>query len=95
MKKLFFSLCAVGLSCAAFGAGPEASIVPKPLSVTPGAGTFTVTASTVIGVGKDAELRRSARIFAGEVAPVVGGVMKTAAGGDIRLAVDGSLEAEA
>ena len=95
MKKLFFSLCAVGLSCAAFGVGPEASIVPKPLSVTPGAGTFTVTASTVIGVGKDAELRRSARIFAGEVAPVVGGVMKTAAGGDIRLAVDGSLEAEA
>ncbi len=95
MKRLFFSLCAVGLSCAAFGAGPEASIVPKPLSVTPGAGTFTVTASTVIGVGKDAELRRSARIFAGEVAPVVGGVMKTAAGGDIRLAVDGSLEAEA
>ena len=95
MKKLFFSLCAVGLSCAAFGAGPEVNIVPKPLSVTPGAGTFTVTASTVIGVGKDAELRRSARIFAGEVAPVVGGVMKTAAGGDIRLAVDGSLEAEA
>lgn len=61
----------------------------------PGAGTFTVTASTVIGVGKNAELRRSARIFAGEVAPVVGGVMKTAAEGDVRLAVDGSLEAEA
>lgn len=76
MKRLFFSLCAVGLSCAAFGAGPEVNIVPKPLSVTPGAGTFTVTASTVIGVGKNAELRRSARIFAGEVAPVVGGVMK-------------------
>ena len=51
MKRLFFSLCAVGLSCAAFGAGPEVNIVPKPLSVTPGAGTFTVTASTVIGVG--------------------------------------------
>ena len=66
MKRLFFSLCAVGLSCAAFGAGPEVNIVPKPLSVTPGAGTFTVTASTVIGVGKNAELRRSARIFAGE-----------------------------
>ena len=95
MKRLFFSLCAVGLSCAAFGAGPEVNIVPKPLSVTPGAGTFTVTASTVIGVGKNAELRRSARIFAGEVAPVVGGVMKTAAEGDVRLAVDGSLEAEA
>ena len=91
MKRLFFSLCAVGLSCAAFGAGPEVNIVPKPLSVTPGAGTFTVTASTVIGVGKNAELRRSARIFAGEVAPVVGGVMKTAAEGDVRLAVDGSL----
>ena len=85
MKRLFFSLCAVGLSCAAFGAGPEVNIVPKPLSVTPGAGTFTVTASTVIGVGKNAELRRSARIFAGEVAPVVGGVMKTAAEGDVRL----------
>ena len=95
MKRLFFSLCAVGLSCAAFGAGPEVNIVPKPLSVTPGAGTFTVTASTVIGVDKNAELRRSARIFAGEVAPVVGGVMKTAAEGDVRLAVDGSLEAEA
>ena len=95
MKRLFFSLCAVGLSCAAFGAGPEVNIVPKPLSGTPGAGTFTVTASTVIGVGKNAELRRSARIFAGEVAPVVGGVMKTAAEGDVRLAVDGSLEAEA
>ena len=95
MKRLFFSLCAVGLSCAAFGAGPEVNIVPKPLSVTPGAGTSTVTASTVIGVGKNAELRRSARIFAGEVAPVVGGVMKTAAEGDVRLAVDGSLEAEA
>ena len=95
MKRLFFSLCAVGLSCAAFGAGPEVNIVPKPLSVTTGAGTFTVTASTVIGVGKNAELRRSARIFAGEVAPVVGGVMKTAAEGDVRLAVDGSLEAEA
>lgn len=96
MKRLFFSLCAVGLSCAAFGAGPEVNIVPKPLSVTPGAGTFTVTASTVIGVGKNAELRRSARIFAGEVAPVVGGVMKTAAEGDVRLAVGrGSLEAEA
>ena len=54
MKRLFFSLCAVGLSCAAFGAGPEVNIVPKPLSVTPGAGTFTVTASTVIGVGKNA-----------------------------------------
>ena len=37
MKRLFFSLCAVGLSCAAFGAGPEVNIVPKPLSVTPGA----------------------------------------------------------
>lgn len=85
MKRLFFSLCAVGLSCAAFGAGPEVNIVPKPLSVTPGAGTFTVTASTVIGVDKNAELRRSARIFAGEVAPVVGGVMKTAAEGDVRL----------
>ena len=48
MKRLFFSLCAVGLSCAAFGAGPEVNIVPKPLSVTPGAGTFTVTASTVM-----------------------------------------------
>lgn len=83
MKRLFFSLCAVGLSCAAFGAGPEVNIVPKPLSVTPGAGTFTVTASTVIGVDKNAELRRSARIFAGEVAPVVGGVMKTAAEGDV------------
>ena len=65
MKRLFFSLCAVGLSCAAFGAGPEVNIVPKPLSVTPGAGTFTVTASTVIGVGKNAELRRSARILPG------------------------------
>lgn len=49
MKKLFFLLCAFSLSGAAHGAGPEANIVPRPASVVPGEGTFTVTASTVIG----------------------------------------------
>lgn len=48
MKKLFFLLCACSLSCAALGAGPEANIVPRPVSVVPGEGTFTLTASTVI-----------------------------------------------
>ena len=95
MKRLFFSLCAVGLSCAAFGAGPEVNIVPKPLSVTPGARTITVTASTVNGVRKNDKLQRTAPNIDEEVTPIVGGVMKTAAEGDVRLAVDGSLEAEA
>ena len=62
MKRLFFSLCAVGLSCAAFGAGPEVNIVPKPLSVTPGAGTFTVTASTVIGAARPGFLPGRSRL---------------------------------
>lgn len=49
MKKLFFLLCACSLSGAVLGIGPEANIVPRPASVVPGEGTFTLTASTVIG----------------------------------------------
>lgn len=94
MKKTFLLFCAVTLSCAAFGADSGVNIVPKPLSVTPAGGTFTVSASTVIAAGKDAELRRVAGLFAETVEPIVGGRMKTAAAGDIRLAVDSALSAE-
>lgn len=64
MKKLFFLLCACSLSGAALGIGPEANIVPRPASVVPGEGTFTLTASTVIGHGPrrpTAERRRTLR----------------------------------
>ena len=95
MKKLFFLLCACSLSCAALGAGPEANIVPRPVSVVPGEGTFTLTASTVIGTGRDARLRRIAELFAETVEPVLGGRMKSAAGGAVSLATDDTLAPEA
>ena len=94
MKKLFFLLCAFSLSGAAFGAGPEANIVPRPVSVVPGEGTFTITASTVIGTGRDTQLRRVAELFVGVVEPVLGGRMKSAAEGAVSLATDGALAAE-
>lgn len=94
MKKLLLSLGAAVLSCAAFGAGPAADIVPKPLSVKPGEGTFTVTAATAIAAGRDAGLRRVAELFAEFVEPTLGGRMKSAASGDIRLMVDPTLGAE-
>ena len=50
MKKLILMLCAVGLSGAAFAAGGEVNIVPKPLSVTLRQGTFRVTPHTEIAV---------------------------------------------
>ena len=95
MKKLFFLLCACSLSCAALGAGPEANIVPRPVSVVPGEGTFTLTASTVIGTGRDARLRNVAELFAEAVEPVLGGRMKSAAGGAVNLTTDDTLAAEA
>ncbi|MBS5524427.1 MAG: glycoside hydrolase family 20 zincin-like fold domain-containing protein, partial [Alistipes sp.] len=95
MKKLFFLLCACSLSGAALGAGPEANIVPRPASVVPGEGTFTLTASTVIGTGRDARLRNVAELFAEAVEPVLGGRMKSAAGGAVNLTTDDTLAAEA
>ena len=95
MKKLFFLLCACSLSGAALGAGPEANIVPRPASVVPGEGTFTLTASTVIGTGRDARLRNVAELFAEAVEPVLGGRMKSAAGGTVNLTTDDTLAAEA
>lgn len=95
MKKLFFLLCAFSLSGAAHGAGPEANIVPRPASVVPGEGTFTVTASTVIGTGRDAQLRRVADLFAETVEPALGGRMKSAAEGAVSLTTDNTLAAEA
>lgn len=71
MKKLILMLCAVGLSGAAFAAGGEVNIVPKPLSVTLRQGTFRVTPQTEIAVEeKNAELKRAAEIFSEAVAPL-------------------------
>ena len=95
MKKLLFLLCAFSLSGAAHGAGPEANIVPRPASVIPGEGTFTVTASTVSGTGRDARLRRIADLFAETVEPALGGRMKSAAEGAVSLTTDNTLDAEA
>lgn len=96
MKKLILMLCAVGLSGAAFAAGGEVNIVPKPLSVTLRQGTFRVTPQTEIAVEeKNAELKRAAEIFSEAVAPVVGGEMKTGKQGAIDVRIDPALEAEA
>ena len=94
MKRFFLLCCAVCLSGVAFGAGAEVNIVPKPLSVTVGDGSFNVTAATKIAAGKDAELRRVAGLFAETMAPVVGGRMKTAQAGQIDLKVDKALAPE-
>ena len=56
MKRLFVLVCALGLWAAAWAA-PEVNIVPKPLNVETGDGSFTVDAATVVTVGRDASLR--------------------------------------
>ena len=96
MKRLFLLVCTLGLSVTAW-AGPEVNIVPKPLSVEPGDGTFTVDAATVVAVGKDAELRRIGQLFAAMIEPVTGRAVKVKASADgakIALAVDPALGEE-
>ena len=56
MKRLFVLVCGLGLWAAAWAA-PEVNIVPKPLNVETGDGSFTVDAATVVTVGRDASLR--------------------------------------
>ena len=51
MKRLFVLVCALGLWAAAWAA-PEVNIVPKPLNVETGDGSFTVDAATVVTVGR-------------------------------------------
>ena len=95
MQKLFLLLYMVMGFCSVLGAELEACIVPNPFSVMYGSGTFVVTASTAISVGKDAELRRLARMFAKEIESAVGGRMEIAAKGDIYIEVDSLLDSEA
>ena len=69
MKRLFVLVCALGLWAAAWAA-PEVNIVPKPLSVETGDGSFTVDAATVVTVGRDASLRSGGELFAAMIEPV-------------------------
>lgn len=83
-------VCALGLWAAAWAA-PEVNIVPKPLNVETGDGSFTVDAATVVTVGRDASLRSVGELFAAMIEPVTGRAVKvkTAAdGAKIDLAVD-------
>ena len=96
MKRLFLLVCMLGLSLMVWAA-PEVNIVPKPLSVEPGDGTFAVDAATVVVAGKDAELRRVGRLFAEMIEPVTGRAVKvksSADGAKIALAVDPALGEE-
>lgn len=96
MKRLFLLVGALGLWAAAVAA-PEVNIVPKPLSVEAGDGTFTVDAATVVTVGKDAALRSVGELFAVMIEPVTGRAVKvkTAAdGAKIALAVNPALGEE-
>ena len=96
MKRLFVLVCALGLWAAAWAA-PEVNIVPKPLNVETGDGSFTVDAATVVTVGRDASLRSVGELFAAMIEPVTGRAVKvkTAAdGAKIALAVDPELGEE-
>lgn len=96
MKRLFVLVCALGLWAAAWAA-PEVNIVPKPLNVETGDGSFTVDAATVVTVGRDASLRFVGELFAAMIEPVTGRAVKvkTAAdGAKIDLAVDPELGEE-
>ena len=46
------------------------NIVPKPLNVETGDGSFTVDAATVVTVGRDASLRSVGELFAAMIEPV-------------------------
>ena len=48
------------------------NIVPKPLNVETGDGSFTVDAATVVTVGRDASLRSVGELFAAMIEPVTG-----------------------
>ena len=75
MKRLFVLVCALGLWAAAWAA-PEVNIVPKPLNVETGDGSFTVDAATVVTVGRDASLRSVGELFAAMIEPVTGRAVK-------------------
>ena len=83
MKRLFVLVCALGLWAAAWAA-PEVNIVPKPLNVETGDGSFTVDAATVVTVGRDASLRSVGELFAAMIEPVTGRAVK------VKTAADGA-----
>ena len=76
---------------AAAAAAQNTDIIPRPVSLTEGKGTFRITSRTAIRATP--ELRRAAELFAEDIAPLIGRTIPLDGKGNIVLTVDPALEA--